>query len=504
MIATSQPAAPALGAEATNTHIEALRVAAFAKFKPEYFWDGVVRETELAGTKWRIIASADIEDAEDTHFIDVVGKWTLSAETIIPPVDRTQILDLGSHDEISLSEASDSCCGGHAGEPAIDISRVRRVLVPKRKGKDPLLTEDVVVSRLPSGVYARFVPIVSDPAGIPFYYPNVHEYAFGYVEPEGEDGHCASTLVILVRELSPDSAVATAKQQAIWRDLIKRLFKWTATERFGYQKRVTLDVMVDYETYTSKYQELKARHSPYWVANWPEQTDARKFVYEDIAIASWIICLWEQSGTGRRQTFADLGCGNGLLVHLLAAEGYVGYGIDQCSRKVWSHYGQATDLRAQTLEPYSFVASVDWIIGNHADELVPWIPVIAAQSEASRPNFVVIPCCPHDFSGRKMTFTTAAGQSKYHAYAAYICDVAKRCGFEVEREYLRIPSTKNLALVGRRRAADVSQAEIDHMVQAGRQEFVARVPDSVKNELRRAKAQARKQAPTAAQQHLND
>ncbi|KAJ2027281.1 tRNA(Ser) Um(44) 2'-O-methyltransferase, partial [Coemansia sp. S2] len=137
-----------------------------------------------------------------------------------------------------------------------------------------------------------------------------------------------------------------------------------------------------------------------------------------------------------------------------------------------------------------YVADVDWIIGNHADELVPWIPVIAARSKA---KFVVIPCCPHDFSGRKMTFPVVAGQSKYHAYSTYICDLAERCGFGVEKEYLRIPSTKNLAIVGRRRVAEVSQTDIDTMVQAGKQDFVPRVPDSVKNEVRLAKVQARKQ-----------
>ncbi|KAJ2341864.1 tRNA(Ser) Um(44) 2'-O-methyltransferase [Coemansia sp. RSA 2673] len=479
-----------LGVEATDTQTEALRVAEFAKYKPTYHWDST-QEIELAGSTWRVLASAEIEDAEDTHFLDVVGMWTLSAETIIPPVDHTQILDPSSTEAQHPGNTDDSCNWNHSsvGETVVEISRVRRVLVPKRKGKDPLLTEDVVVNRLGSRIYARFIPVVANSADIPFYYPQVREYAFGYVEPE-EKGHAASTLLILARELSPGSAVATKKQQMIWKDLIKRLYKWTVTERFGYQKRVEHDVMVDYETYTAKYQDLKAKYAAFWVDSWPEQTDPRKFVHEDIAIASWIICMWQQDSNSLRPSFVDLGCGNGLLVHLLTAEGYVGYGIDQCSRKVWTHYGQSVDLRAQTLEPYEYVADVDWIIGNHADELVPWIPVIAARSKA---KFVVIPCCPHDFSGRKMAFPVVAGQSKYHAYSTYICELAERCGFGVEKEYLRIPSTKNLAIVGRRRVAEVSQTDIDTMIQAGKQDFVPRVPDSVKNEVRLAKVQARKQ-----------
>lgn len=37
----------------------------------------------------------------------------------------------------------------------------------------------------------------------------------------------------------------------------------------------------------------------------------------------------------RKQTFVDLGCGNGLLTYLLVSEGYEGYGIDIADRKIW-------------------------------------------------------------------------------------------------------------------------------------------------------------------------
>lgn len=37
----------------------------------------------------------------------------------------------------------------------------------------------------------------------------------------------------------------------------------------------------------------------------------------------------------RKQTFVDLGCGNGLLTFLLVSEGYEGYGIDIADRKIW-------------------------------------------------------------------------------------------------------------------------------------------------------------------------
>lgn len=48
-------------------------------------------------------------------------------------------------------------------------------------------------------------------------------------------------------------------------------------------------------------------------------------MFEDIGIASYLLTLWEEersrSGEERKQTFVDLGCGNGLLVYLLTMEG---------------------------------------------------------------------------------------------------------------------------------------------------------------------------------------
>ena len=63
--------------------------------------------------------------------------------------------------------------------------------------------------------------------------------------------------------------------------------------------------------------------------SWTESTDPRKFVYEDISIAAYLIVLWEDelkqqtqsTTTSRKQSFVDLGCGNGLLVYLLTKEG---------------------------------------------------------------------------------------------------------------------------------------------------------------------------------------
>ncbi|KAI9597214.1 hypothetical protein BDF19DRAFT_314441 [Syncephalis fuscata] len=241
----------------------------------------------------------------------------------------------------------------------------------------------------------------------------------------------------------------------------------------GYQKRSCHDQLVSKEVYLAMYAQLKAKYAKYWVQHWPEKTDPRKFVFEDIAIAAWLLCLWQEeeksSLENRRPTFIDLGCGNGLLTHLLTSEGYSGIGIDLADRGVWQQYGSATQLatcallpnevrfntaakdgqRMDQQDPWSMLDRVDWIIGNHADELVPWIPIIAARSGYS-PKFAIIPCCFYTLDGQRR-LPKLPGLSRYLSYQRYLEDIITTCGYVIERDQLRIPSTKNIAYVGRRR-----------------------------------------------------
>jgi hypothetical protein len=73
-------------------------------------------------------------------------------------------------------------------------------------------------------------------------------------------------------------------------------------------------------------------------------------------------------------------------------EGSVGMGIDLANRAIWEMYGEQTQLVTCALQPnqlrfnvdsnehstdteqcpWTSLGTVDWIIGNHADELVPW------------------------------------------------------------------------------------------------------------------------------------
>lgn len=183
-------------------------------------------------------------------------------------------------------------------------------------------------------------------------------------------------------------------------------------------------------------------------------------MYEDIGIAAHLVCLFEidakDKGLKEKQSFVDLGCGNGFLVHILNCEGYKGRGIDLKRRKIWDRFGPETGkVRAQCRDacfrfhPPTIACSssrrcasrvctglsvshrannplqclievdfhpqdatfpdTDWLVGNHSDELTPWIPYLASKS-GPRTNFFVLPCCFHDFDARFQAHRGSLGQ----------------------------------------------------------------------------------------------
>ena len=216
--------------------------------------------------------------------------------------------------------------------------------------------------------------------------------------------------------------------------------------------------LINSECYNETYARLKDKYGQQLESNWNESTDPKKFIYEDISIASYLIVLWKQerekSGSDKLQSFVDLGCGNGLLVYLLAAEGHPGFGIDLRKRKIWDEFPLATDLREMAVVPSDeqLFPEIDWIIGNHSDELSPWIPVISARS-SYKSKYFLLPCCAFEFSGKK--FQRTGKKSQYFSFIDYLVKVSEACGFEdTKLDRLKIPSTKRICLIGSTRSFD--------------------------------------------------
>lgn len=206
--------------------------------------------------------------------------------------------------------------------------------------------------------------------------------------------------------------------------------------------------------------------------------------------------------------FVDIGCGNGVLVDILLKEGYKGYGFDARKRMTWSTFDEETqqNLYEMVLIPWMLTDEMEragdlggierseqervlaksaldeggtmlgihdgrfrkgtFIISNHADELTGWTPLL---SKAANSQFLIIPCCSHNLSGYKhrhkstkiastvesnvgkIEKTTRIGtvSSEYASLVEWVASIAEDIGYVVEREVLRIPSTRNIGLIGR-------------------------------------------------------
>uniref|UniRef100_A0A8C8DCP3 tRNA (uracil-O(2)-)-methyltransferase n=1 Tax=Oryzias sinensis TaxID=183150 RepID=A0A8C8DCP3_9TELE len=235
-------------------------------------------------------------------------------------------------------------------------------------------------------------------------------------------------------------------------ELLPKLVRW-ATESKTSEFKSTLSLL-PVEKYSLVYQHLKEKYKA-MVKVWPEVTDPEKFVYEDVAIATYLLVLWAEETAEKslttRQSFVDLGCGNGLLVHILTNEGHPGKGIDVRRRRIWDMYGPQTVLQEKAITPGEtfLFPDTDWLIGNHSDELTPWIPVMAARSSYSC-RYFVLPCCFFDFYGKYQR--RQSNKSQYKEYIDFITEVSQVCGFNTEEDCMRIPSTKRVCLLGKSRS----------------------------------------------------
>jgi tRNASer (uridine44-2'-O)-methyltransferase len=236
--------------------------------------------------------------------------------------------------------------------------------------------------------------------------------------------------------------------------LLNKLKDWCLNikhdDELTCQKQSTLTLYENMlDDYTKLYTTLKDKYWDRFSVNWQTitNTDPKKFVIEDVSIATYMILAWRHLNT-KVKCFVDLGCGNGLLVYILNDQGYNGYGIDMRKRKIWSNesYSKANiKLIESTIDPRSSIfEDCDWLIGNHSDELTPWLSIIATKTSqiANSPcNIFLIPCCLYDFNSRYNDKNQK--ESRYDTYLNYIEKIMKFSSFQVYKDKLRIPSTKS-------------------------------------------------------------
>uniref|UniRef100_A0A8C5P224 tRNA (uracil-O(2)-)-methyltransferase n=1 Tax=Jaculus jaculus TaxID=51337 RepID=A0A8C5P224_JACJA len=337
---------------------------------------------------------------------------------------------------------------GSQPEAPGELELVLRTVIPKTSPHRPLAVpkREVVVHDVLSGT-VTFLPLEEDDRGnLEVKKSNVYQIQLSH-----SDGEWFISVLIFCPERWYSDGVVYPKPTWLGGELLARLTRWAVESRKSELKS-TLS-LVSVMRYSKVYQELKEKYRS-MVKVWPEVTDPEKFVYEDVAIATYLLILWEEEraerGVTAKQSFVDLGCGNGLLVHILSSEGHPGRGIDVRRRKIWDLYGPQTQLEEGVITPSdeTLFPGVDWVIGNHSDELTPWIPVIAARSSYDC-RFFVLPCCFFDFVGRYRR--RQSRKTQYREYLDFILEVGLSCGFCVQEDCLRIPSTKRACLIGKSR-----------------------------------------------------
>lgn len=462
--------------------------------------------------------------------------------------------------------------------PGYDLVRtIVRQLVPRNPQLDrPLVQTCHLFSRLDKREELNvvlYIPHVQEAQDMPFYHPEVSRLAFVHSWRQ-ETPACSSTTsrsgsISISYCLFQDTTLTTKLERTALR-LLQTVHKHGQGQLAGYEKRVHLDQIIPQKRYQDTYSRLKARYGKHMSEQWVEVTDPGKHVFEDIGIAAFLIELWqdmytifnvdmytisngveqvgEENGSAtvnKSKTtfpgFVDIGCGNGVLVYILAMEGYEGWGFDARERKTWHIFPEhiqkrlrrrllvpdifQTDLAGETERIWhnGFFEPGTFIISNHADELTVWTPLLAYLNHST---FLAIPCCSHGLAGarfrappltkvskgnlvrlpQQVDLNTANGTearsevkkpqvaetgslkrteaqkkvpSAYSTLCSYVASLAEEVGYRPEREVLRIPSTRNHCIIGRRRAEPIDGSSAEE-ADVGKQKVV----DIVERELR--------------------
>ncbi|ETW76216.1 hypothetical protein HETIRDRAFT_239074, partial [Heterobasidion irregulare TC 32-1] len=413
---------------------------------------------------------------------------------------------------ILRSEVLADYAGSDALQPSVPglegftpIRTIHRRLLPRRPGRDAALDQHCTfyTSSSPSARDAAdappssisvlvLTPLLQPGTQLPYFHPLVSHLAFRLLPASSTS---SASLRIDAHPL-PASSIPTDPDSRLHRTalaLLETLHRYAWGAHTQYRKRVAHDTLVPRDTYQDLYLVMRERWK-HVVGEWREATDPLKHVFEDVGIATFLMLLWKDtykdehggdehgpqdlvSEPWKRWPrppggFVDMGCGNGLLTHILISEGYAGTGFDLRERSSWTHYPPRTRAALSVREAYEDTGDAPvldlprgaFLIGNHADELTPWLPVLAARAGVGTSGYLSIPCCAwtdsadagRDAQGeQEATFAAALNLgsdnqlgSAYARYRVWLASLSAWLGWEVEVEVLRIPSTRNWAIVG--------------------------------------------------------
>ncbi|XP_062505089.1 probable tRNA (uracil-O(2)-)-methyltransferase [Corticium candelabrum] len=420
---------------------------------------------------WREVASVNVSRDDELTFCESINVWItrpnvvnkrLTHATVTARIQCEEEMQV-NHVLKCLQERTD--CASSENEGSSKYLLTIRRLVPKEITEDTEELVEVIVEDRESKSYT-FIPVSNSASDVKLL--QLSAYKITLKLTANSDKACLQLLLPVtdLPRISDKKLCPSVKW--LTEELLPKLASWMGarSKELGASKsqwRPPLpNSLINEDQYGRLYRHLKGKYGRRIAQIWPEVTDPGKFVYEDVAIATYLLILWESERESlqltSKQSFVDLGCGNGLLVHILSQEGHPGYGIDLKRRKIWEMYEPNTVLKETPIIPteHQAFAGIDWVIGNHSDELTPWIPLLAARS-SYKTRYFVLPCCFHDFNQKFSR--QSADVPQYQCYLEFVEMVGQRCGFNVQHDRLRIPSTKNICLIGQSRTYPVEREE---------------------------------------------
>jgi tRNASer (uridine44-2'-O)-methyltransferase len=370
-------------------------------------------------------------------------------------IDRGITAASGRNDE-DVAERTPECF------PGFTLTRtVIRRLIPRNPQLDKSLLQTChIYDAGTSRHLVVYQPHVGSAEATPWYHPPIRALAYLYETATADRGGLLNAAISVHILPFEECASATAIPNRLHRTLLSllhtliRLTKSISQRPPGASPNVATapkDNIIPQHIVQNTYSRLKQTYSTDLINRWVEKTEPSKHVFEDLSIAAFLIELWRQMyglvpGCERSATatynnfpgFVDIACGNGVLVYVLRKEGYDGWGFDARRRRTWEIFPEAVQqhLLERVLVPKPYLRATSqvatghleqvqdtlsgieyhdgifepgtFIVSNHADELTPWTPILAALSSANNPlPWLAIPCCSHALSGARYRYPLA-------------------------------------------------------------------------------------------------
>ncbi|RMZ89931.1 hypothetical protein DV736_g2839, partial [Chaetothyriales sp. CBS 134916] len=354
--------------------------------------------------------------------------------------------------------------------PVLDSASLERTIVRRLIPRNPHLDKSLVqtchiYTRRNSSTVVLYLPHAGNEAEVPWYHPPIQALAYIYdndhrphtslslrylpfLKPTGEPPATRlhrtflSLLATFIRLAKSPCSAPHYQAQAI---NSASDTSSTADHQPASLASQLKDTILPRHLVQNTYSTLKSKYAVDLISRWVEKTEPSKHVFEDLLIAAFLIELWKsmysnashggdgssgRMGHAEFTGFVDIACGNGILVYILIKEGYQGFGLDARRRKTWDILGIDAHLHEQVIVPKPFLDMLDdgsttssdtvgaagtFIISNHADELTPWTPILAALASPLSPlPFLAIPCCSHALSGAKHRYPPLKAGRQVH------------------------------------------------------------------------------------------